>query len=202
MSLDLDEVHINKEESCAKKLLLENVPPPPKSQPPRIDELTSALEKQLSEIEKHVVEKRKQSAEQKASIELAQKTTITAGVTGQKLVPNPSSTQENSTKFGNSMREMLKNVVSSQKNVLHKKVDTIEQTQQKTSGNKMGKFFQTLSLKNSLSKSSQSLEKSKSKDSLVSSEDFFTEAGRKIGAIKARKDVGSYANLGVSFADS
>ena len=79
MSLDLDEVHINKEESCAKKLLLENVPPPPKSQPPRIDELTSALEKQLSEIEKHVVEKRKQSAEQKASsIELAQKT-----ITGQ-----------------------------------------------------------------------------------------------------------------------
>ena len=173
MSLDLDEVHINKEESCAKKLLLENVPPPPKSQPPRIDELTSALEKQLSEIEKHVVEKRKQSAEQKASsIELAQKT-----ITGQQQklpVPNPSTTQENSTKFGNSMREMLKNVVSSQKNVLHKKVDTIEQTQQqtqqKTSGNKMGKFFQTLSLKNSLSKSSQSLEKSKSKDSLVSSD--------------------------------
>ena len=41
---------------------MENVPPPPKSQPPRIDELTSALEKQLSEIEKHVIEKRKQTA--------------------------------------------------------------------------------------------------------------------------------------------
>ena len=77
------------------------------------------------------------------------------------------------------MREMLKNVVSSQKNVLYKKVDSLEQQttstpqpvqtpQQKT---KMGKFFQTLSLKNSLSKSNQSLEKSKSKDSIVSSAD-------------------------------
>merc|ERR1712129_488663 len=40
------------------------------------------------------------------------------------------SKEENSNKFGNSMREMLKNVVSSQKNVLYKKVDTIEQQQQ------------------------------------------------------------------------
>merc|ERR1719507_1000960 len=81
------------------------------------------------------------------------------------------------------MREMLKNVVSSQKNVLYKKVDTIEQQQQQQNTQdqgatqappqaqqktKMGKFFQTLSLKNSLSKSNQSVEKSKSKDSLVS----------------------------------
>ena len=102
---------------------------------------------------------------------------------GQKIVNIPnskaSSSEENSTKFGNSMREMLKNVVSSQKNVLYKKVDSLEQQttstpqpvqtpQQKT---KMGKFFQTLSLKNSLSKSNQSLEKSKSKDSIVSSAD-------------------------------
>ena len=102
---------------------------------------------------------------------------------GQKIVNLPnskaSSSEENSTKFGNSMREMLKNVVSSQKNVLYKKVDSLEQQttstpqpvqtpQQKT---KMGKFFQTLSLKNSLSKSNQSLEKSKSKDSIVSSAD-------------------------------
>ena len=102
---------------------------------------------------------------------------------GQKIVNLPNSkasnSEENSTKFGNSMREMLKNVVSSQKNVLYKKVDSLEQQttstpqpvqtpQQKT---KMGKFFQTLSLKNSLSKSNQSLEKSKSKDSIVSSAD-------------------------------
>ena len=102
---------------------------------------------------------------------------------GQKIVNIPnskaSSSEDNSTKFGNSMREMLKNVVSSQKNVLYKKVDSLEQQttstpqpvqtpQQKT---KMGKFFQTLSLKNSLSKSNQSLEKSKSKDSIVSSAD-------------------------------
>ena len=164
--------------------------------------MTSALEKQLSEIEKHVVEKRKQTAAAAAraasysantsdSAQTKTQQPMEAGPAGpgQKLVnltsANANSSQskeENSTKFGNSMREMLKNVVSSQKNVLYKKVDTIEQqqqqntqdqgatqappqTQQKT---KMGKFFQTLSLKNSLSKSNQSVEKSKSKDSLVS----------------------------------
>ena len=166
------------------------------------------MEKQLSEIEKHVVEKRKQTAaaaaraasysantsEQYSAQTKTQQPMEAAGAIGapgQKLVTltsanvnSSASKEENSTKFGNSMREMLKNVVSSQKNVLYKKVDTIEQqqqniqdqgaaqappqTQQKT---KMGKFFQTLSLKNSLSKSSQSVEKSKSKDSLVSNTD-------------------------------
>lgn len=117
--------------------MLDNVPPPPKSQPPKIEELTVALEKQLSEIEKQVVEKRKQ-----ASNSPQEKVKIAT----------PS--------FGNSMREMLKNVVSSQKNVKTKKVENIE----KTSG-KMGKFFQNLtSSKNSLSKSNQSL--AQSKDSL------------------------------------
>merc|ERR1712008_517457 len=153
-SRDFDELQINREESSAKKLLLENVPPPPKSQPPRIDELTSALEKQLSEIERHVVEKRKQTAA--AAVRAASYSANTSeqysaqtktqqpmeaagaiGAPGQKLVTltsanvnSSASKEENSTKFGNSMREMLKNVVSSQKNVLYKKVDTIEQQQQ------------------------------------------------------------------------
>jgi len=209
-SRDFDDFQINREESSAKKLLLENVPPPPKSQPPRIDELTSALEKQLSEIEKHVLEKRKQTAaaaaraasysantseQQQLSAQTKTHQPIEAAGAhgpGQKLVNLTSSAnanssaskEENSTKFGNSMREMLKNVVSSQKNVLYKKVDTIEQQQQNIRDQgaaqappqaqqktKMGKFFQTLSLKNSLSKSSQSVEKSKSKDSLVSNTD-------------------------------
>lgn len=129
---------INKEESCAKKLLLDNVPPPPKSQPPKIEELTSALEKQLTEIEKHVVEKRKQS---EAS------TKPVFAINSQQVQHQPSQAQQTSNKFGNSMREMLKNVVSSQKT----------NTDSKKQG-KVGKFFQNLSIKNALSKSNQNLD--------------------------------------------
>ena len=109
--------------------------------------MTSALEKQLSEIEKHVVEKRKQTAAAAARAASYSANTSDSAQTkthqpmeagpagpGQKLVnlssANANSSQskeENSTKFGNSMREMLKNVVSSQKNVLYKKVDSLEQ---------------------------------------------------------------------------
>lgn len=133
---------------------MDNVPPPPKSQPPKIEELTSALEKQLSEIEKHVVEKRKQndSATSKPVLPFNQ------NISSSQFAAAGSSSATTSAKFGNSMREMLKNVVSSQKNVLNKKVETIEKT------GKVGSFFKNLT-KNSLSRSSQSL--SKSKDSLV-----------------------------------
>jgi len=152
--------YFNKEDlSSAKKLLLDNVPPPPSSQPPQIEELTNALEKQLSEIEKHVKSK------QSAMNPIQNSTAATSSVNSKNLFSPSSSSSSSSSnnKFGNSMREMLKNVVSSQKNVKTKKVEPIESTQK----SKVGKFFQNLT-KNSLSKSNQSL--TTSKDSLNSTE--------------------------------
>ena len=130
------------EVNTALENFLENVPPPPPAEQKQdIAILTNALEKQLSEIEKTVSEKRKSKDQ---------------GPT--KPQSNPFSS--NPSKFGNSMREMLKSVVSSQKNVLHKKVESIEEK-----SGKMGKFFKK---KNPLSKSQQSLDTHQSKESLNS----------------------------------
>ena len=158
-------ISTNKTDEALKTLthMLDNVPPPGsapnvqdsliqvKKEP--IDEtckqLTTALEHQLHEIEKQVKTKQQLSSSK----------------------PVSASSQ---TKFGSSMREMLKSVVSSQKNVLTKKVEPIETTPTaSTNGNnssqntsssksnsKVGKFFQTLA-KNPLSKSNQSLAQSK-----------------------------------------
>jgi hypothetical protein len=121
-------------------------------------ELTSALEHQLHEIEKQVKHKQQNQNNQKP-------------VTNSAVVAtdSSSSTAKGSNKFGSSMREMLKSVVSSQKNVLTKKVETIEHNPINNGNNisnnssssssvnsKVGKFFQTLT-KNPLSKSNQSL---------------------------------------------
>jgi hypothetical protein len=187
--------------------LLDNVPPPPKCQPPALSpelqanlqcsstviqapkkkvtevnnvlhlepgnkKLTS-LEKQLSEIEKHVVQRHKQTvAAEKQVPHPATVNTNTAAATSQN---NPFNSSPNTvtmpSKF--SMREMLKNVVSSQKNVPTKKIQQ-QPTEQgpKHLGGKMGKFFkspfQSLAKSNPLSKSTQSL--SQSKDSLATTE--------------------------------
>ena len=108
-------------------------------------QLTSALEYQLHEIEKQVKNNSKQQ---------------------QKPVTSNGGHRDGgqSAKFGSSMREMLKSVVSSQKNVLTKqKVENLSEnvsTQSPKNSSKVGKFFQTLT-KNPLSKSNQSLALSK-----------------------------------------
>ena len=108
-------------------------------------QLTSALEYQLHEIEKQVKNNSKQ----------------------QKPVTSNGGHRDGgqSAKFGSSMREMLKSVVSSQKNVLTKqKVENLSENNVSTpspkNSSKVGKFFQTLT-KNPLSKSNQSLALSK-----------------------------------------
>lgn len=178
-------ISTNKTDEAFKTLthLLDNVNPPPASPPglselsaglspdnlmikketsaSSIDdsckELTSALEHQLHEIEKQVKHKQQRQNQNQNN---------------QKPVPNTVATDSSPTakgsnnKFGSSMREMLKSVVSSQKNVLTKKVETIEHHPNNSNisnssvNSKVGKFFQTLT-KNPLSKSNQSLAHSK-----------------------------------------
>ena len=142
---------------------LENVPPPPPapatnapSEPKQeLTKLTNALEKQLSEIEKTVSEKRKSSGLNNPGNKASSQ-------------PNNPFSGGNPSKFGNSMREMLKSVVSSQKNVLHKKVETIEEKSSQVGPKlgSMGKFFKNPFQSSSLSKSSQNLDQSQSKESL------------------------------------
>ena len=124
-------------------------------------ELTSALEHQLHEIEKQV--KHKQQRQNQKPVTPNNNTVV---VTDSSSSPTAKGSSSNN-KFGSSMREMLKSVVSSQKNVLTKKVETIEHNPSINNGNnnssvnsKVGKFFQTLT-KNPLSKSNQSLAHSK-----------------------------------------
>ena len=107
------------------------------------DDKFNKLQKQLSEIEKNVSEARKLKQPMTSTSVSSVFNNANAGT---------------SSKFGNSMREMLKNVVSSQKNVLNKKVESIE------SGKKMFSFKSPFKSSNSMSKSNMSL--AKSKDSL------------------------------------
>ena len=148
---ELQKALMNREASQSLTHLLENVPPPPTSQPPTLaPEVQKSVVAAAKEASKPVHQKgpapkppptSKIQLESKLSeiqkqVQQQQQSKQGKQVSSSKVNTSNSSVQNSATgqqKYS-SMKEILKSVVSSQKNVLHKKVETLENGQQVTSG--------------------------------------------------------------------